>query len=87
MYICYAYAIDAMAAGRDGVLYLMSTPAQTFDEYEVWYYPGPPAAFVIVFSKSSIDYKGVSMLGVVMSQQRNMRQHPRDTYVLHVDAT
>ena len=38
--ICYCYAIDGAAVERVGVVYLVSTAAQYFPKYEVWFMEG-----------------------------------------------
>ena len=79
MFITYAYALDGMAAGRHGVLWLMSTAAQTFEEYEVWYSEGPPLFFGYVHSRRYMSFE--SSVDLCVNSKRP------GTYVFHVDST
>ena len=60
MYICHTFALDVVTIGKEGVLYLMSTPSQTFPTYEVWYYPKMPVVFVL-------PVRGAELIGTVAS--------------------
>ena len=58
MYVAYAYAMLAECIGRGGMIYLLSTAAQSFAEYEVWHVEG--AWLFLIVSGMTIDVGWIS---------------------------
>ena len=59
MYVAYAYAMPAECIGRGGMIYLLSTAAQSFAEYEVWHVEG--AWLFLIVSGMTIDVGWISL--------------------------
>ena len=47
MYLAYMYAVAGITFGATGTCYLVSTAAQTFQEYEIWNHASGPLAIVM----------------------------------------